>query len=470
METNEELIKAWIGEKNQEQHYQKVMNGGFSWTTWIIPDLHMVTRKMYLEVFIYIFIITAYSFIVTLMGVPENVINILTFIIRIIMGFSFYPLYKRHIFRKIRKYEQKGLSYEEQLSIAQKNGGDKITWKTIAVILFTIIEAIILYFAVANGLEIWSQLGKTNYDYNITEGVDGINVWSIDGSQISYDSSEWKITQMNGYTALQYKDSMGYVAYSGKRNNNDGIDSFDDIEGRNYFETEMKKTVEQDNLTFSDIEYNKINSELLEIVVSFYRDNSNGKIYMYANNTTMVSFILIYENSNYEFENKAQEILRTIKLEKENSVIESNNDIETSFTNQSNLNSTKGVIGDLSFSLVDKYKASEYNTESYLSYTNEEIWTNIYISTTPSDYYESTEEFVKQYVYNLKSVNDFESENINGVKWIKYEIQNTYNKEYYYITKYKDKYYLVEFVITDEEYKTDAIKHLEILKNSFELQ
>lgn len=470
METNEELIKAWIGEKNQEQHYQKVMNGGFNWTTWLIPDLHMATRKMYLEVFIYIFITIAYSFIVTLMGIPENVINLLNCIIRIIMGFSFYPLYKRHIFRKIRKYEQQGLSYEEQLSIAQKNGGDKITGKTIAVIVFSIIEAIILYFGVANGLEIWSQLGNPNYDYNITESEDGINVWSIDGNQISYDSNKWKITQMNGYTALQYKDSMGYVTYSGKKDSNDDIDSFDDIEVRNYFETEMKKTLKQDNLTFRDIEYNKINSELLEIEVSFSRDNSNGKICLYADDTVMVSFTLIYENSNYEFENEAQEILRTIKFENENSVIESNNDIEEEFSNQSNSNSSKGVIGDLSFVLPDRYKASEYNTESYLRYNNDEILTSINVSSTPSDYYESTEEFVEHNVFRIESVDDFESENINGIKWIKYEIKNTYGREYYYITKYKDKYYLVEFEIIDEEYENNAIKHLEILKNSFELQ
>ena len=470
METNEELIKAWIGEKNQEQHYQKVMNGGFSWVTWLLPDLHLATRKMYLEAFLYIFIVTVYSFVVALMNIPEKLVNILTFIIRVIMGFSFYPLYKRHILRKIKKYELQGLSYEEQLSIAKENGGDKITGKTIAVIILAIIEFVMLEFVITNGLGALSQLGKPNYDYNITENGDGSNIWSIDGCQLSYDSNEWKITQINGYTSLQYKNTMSYIAYNGKRNIDDGIESFDSIEYREYCRAAMKNKIEQDNLTFSDIEYNKINSELTETVVSFYRDEYNGKTYIYANDTIMVSFTTFYENSNLDFEKAAQEMLRTIKIEKENSTVEQNNDIETIISNENNSSTDKERVGNLQFSLPSGYEASEYNTESYSSYTNEKIWTNIYISTSPSTYYQSTEEFVKQYIYNLDSVNNFESENINGIKWIKYKIENTYNKEYYYITKFDDKYYLVEFVIIDEEYENEAIKHLETVKNSFKLK
>lgn len=470
METNEELIKAWIGEKNQENLYQKVMNGGFCWVTWILPDLHLATRKMYLEAFLYIFIVIVYSFVVALMNIPENLVDILTFIIRIIMGFSFYPLYKKHILRKIRKYEQQGLSYEEQLSIAQNNGGDKITGKTVAVIILTVIEAIVLYFVAANGLAIWSQLGKQNYDYNITQNDDGTSIWSIDGCQITYDTNEWKITEVNGITTLQYKDEISYVTYTGKRNNDEGIEVLDNSAFRDAFEAEIEKNFTENNLKISSTEYNKINNELYEIVVSFCRDDYNGKMYIYSNDTTIVPFTIIYENSNVDFEIAVQEMLRTIKIEDEDSVVEQNNDIETSISNKNNSISSKENVGKLKFSLPKGYQASEYNTDSYSSYNNEEIWTNIYISTSSSSYYESTEEFVKQYIYNLESVNDFESENINGIKWIKYEIQDTYTKEYYYITKYEDKYYLVEFVIIDEEYENDAIKHFETIKNSFELQ
>ena len=56
------------------------------------------------------------------------------------MGFSFYPIYRFHITKKVKKYEN--LPYEEQIKKAELFGGDKLDVAT--TIIMTIM--ILTYF------------------------------------------------------------------------------------------------------------------------------------------------------------------------------------------------------------------------------------------------------------------------------------------------------------------------------------
>ena len=62
-----------------------------------------------------------------IIGVSETVYRVISVMLAITLGATYYPLYKWHIKRKIEKYKRKGLTYAAQLDIARKHGGDKFT-------------------------------------------------------------------------------------------------------------------------------------------------------------------------------------------------------------------------------------------------------------------------------------------------------------------------------------------------------
>jgi hypothetical protein len=139
IDENEELYRAWIGTKNQDKYYEKMKNGGFSWVAFFLSDLLLITRKMFTESIIFIFICYLISTVLNIIEVPRMIYILVNITIGLTIGFSYYPLYKWHIKRKIKKYQRKGLTYEEQLSIARKYGGDKFTFSVIVMILVSII-------------------------------------------------------------------------------------------------------------------------------------------------------------------------------------------------------------------------------------------------------------------------------------------------------------------------------------------
>ena len=47
---NEELYRAWIGTKNQDVYIEKMKKGGFNFSAFLIWDLTLIFRKMFLEV------------------------------------------------------------------------------------------------------------------------------------------------------------------------------------------------------------------------------------------------------------------------------------------------------------------------------------------------------------------------------------------------------------------------------------
>lgn len=144
MDQNEELFRAWIGEKKQEEYYCKMKNGGFNWAAFFLSDLLMITRKMYLELFIIFVVLFFISASYMLLDVPDEIVGITTFAIKLIMGFTYYYMYRWSIARKIKRYQKKGLTYEKQLEIARKKGGDKITLSVVLIIIAELIFYIIV--------------------------------------------------------------------------------------------------------------------------------------------------------------------------------------------------------------------------------------------------------------------------------------------------------------------------------------
>lgn len=144
MDQNEELFRAWIGEKNQEKYWQRMKNGGFSWGAFFIPNLLMLTRKMSFEPIMLVILSFLIDSVYVILNVPTGVAIVTNLAIKIILGFTYYYIYRWSISRKIKYYQSQGYTYEKQLELAKKRGGDKVT---VSVLLaFIIVVALYLFF------------------------------------------------------------------------------------------------------------------------------------------------------------------------------------------------------------------------------------------------------------------------------------------------------------------------------------
>ena len=134
----EELYKAWIGEKKQNEYFERMHKGGFNWEACFISDLLLIIRKMYAESIILVLLIYLINTVLLIIGVPNVVYKVINAVICLTLGSTYYYLYRWHIRRKIEKYQKMGLSYEEQLQMAKKYGGNKITVGVILMIIIVI--------------------------------------------------------------------------------------------------------------------------------------------------------------------------------------------------------------------------------------------------------------------------------------------------------------------------------------------
>lgn len=109
----------------------------------------MLSRKMFLESIILIVLLFLINTVYGILGVPTAIYRITNVAIALTIGFTYYYMYRWSISRKIKKYQRQGLTYEKQLEIARKRGGDKVT---VAVILMFIAEiALYMFLTVAMG-------------------------------------------------------------------------------------------------------------------------------------------------------------------------------------------------------------------------------------------------------------------------------------------------------------------------------
>ena len=112
--TEDKVIHILIGEN--KKIYNKTMNtGGFNWTAFFFGGFYFLSRKVYLIGILLMVFELILDFIVPIWP--------LSILYRILTGFIFYPIYKKHILEKVKKYNELGYSYDEKIEKAQKEGG-----------------------------------------------------------------------------------------------------------------------------------------------------------------------------------------------------------------------------------------------------------------------------------------------------------------------------------------------------------
>ena len=345
----EELYRAWIGEKKQDVYYEKMHKGGFNWVAFLLSGLLLITRKMFVESIVLIVLIYLIKTVLGIVGAPIIVYFIIDLAPSLILGFTYYYLYRWHIKRKIEKYQRKGLSYEEQLQMARTCGGDKIT---IGVILMIIVEFILAAFLslgmntvlnlIHSGDNVTSDYDNTryesnydNYNYNNSntdldnnyysnDNLDETNAnsksWDLDLFSLSYNENDWKEMTQEGYKALKYKNTENYLAYLSSENNN-GLINVKTKSFQDNFEQQVKQQIESadENMTYLYLNWEDIDSRLYLCTVDCSISDTDTGAYAYITYYYCFSDSKIYclmtteTQSDYSFENDARKVIDTIK-------------------------------------------------------------------------------------------------------------------------------------------------------------
>ena len=314
LEENETLFRAWVGEKNRDKYIEKMKKGGFSWLSFFLPGLYITGRKMYL--FGVIILLIDMLLIDVIKIIP------LTFVFRIIMGFSFYPMYRFHISKKIKKYEN--LPYEEQIKKAELFGGDKLDVAT--TIIMTIM--ILAYFFAIGYSGVMQNKKNAIQDIQSSETSNTTAVFQGDEFTLKYNTSKWSLSKLvaNGELALKHKNTSNYLYgdFAGSSKFDDSFSTF--MKDSQTYDILYDKMAEEFNSLGT---INKLKDGLDEINDNLYvaefslntNDNANITIYMYYKydkSKGMASVYRILVNNlkkDNNFANDLKEVLSTIEFD-----------------------------------------------------------------------------------------------------------------------------------------------------------
>ena len=138
---NEGMIRAYIGPKADKMYDKTVRGRGINIFAIIFTYFYMIYRKMYLQA------IGAYVIVTILVSVIPDVLsfnNVMTSwfngICTFLPGFFFYPLYRRHVKKKIEHIKSgvPGLNYNKLVAVSEVEGGTNIMVTAIFVIIYLV--------------------------------------------------------------------------------------------------------------------------------------------------------------------------------------------------------------------------------------------------------------------------------------------------------------------------------------------
>ncbi len=140
-ELNEGMIKAYIGPKADKMYDKTIRGRGINIFAIIFTYFYMIYRKMYLQA------LGAYVIVTILVSVIPDALslsNVMTSwfngICTFLPGFFFYPLYRRHVKKKIAhiKSSVPGLNYNKLVAVSGTEGGTNVMVTAIFVIIYLV--------------------------------------------------------------------------------------------------------------------------------------------------------------------------------------------------------------------------------------------------------------------------------------------------------------------------------------------
>lgn len=204
--TDGDLIRAYIGNKNNKMYYKTASKKGFNIWAFLFGMLYFLYRKLYITsiVFGLINVLIVYVFEIPVLVIGTN----------LIAGVSFYKIYGMQVEKKIDKlkYENLNLSSEELLKKCSKQGGRS----AFAIILFIVL----IFVLVSNCFNIGKN-GKEIGGVYVCDSIDLTNnkmyMVLTDSKDISYSNyynseDNYINGEFNVYKIL--KDRYLLVSYS----------------------------------------------------------------------------------------------------------------------------------------------------------------------------------------------------------------------------------------------------------------
>ena len=163
-EIDDEVIDVWVTKRNGMN--EKVKTSKFNWCAFWFGGYYFLYRKMYLigilDLIISI-VVSFFSIIFSFMYSHIYLQFLVSWVIPIINGFIFYPLYRMHIKNTLNKNVNQNFS---PIQVAQKKGGVNSGAVGIAIGVMFFIYIMLFIFLVSMALVIYNIFEGGRYIYN----------------------------------------------------------------------------------------------------------------------------------------------------------------------------------------------------------------------------------------------------------------------------------------------------------------
>ena len=163
-EIDDEVIDVWVTKRNGMN--EKVKTSKFNWCAFWFGGYYFLYRKMYLigilDLIISI-VVSFFSIIFSFMYSHIYLQFLVSWVIPIVNGFIFYPLYRMHIKNTLNKNVNQNFS---PIQVAQKKGGVNSGAVGIAIGVMFFIYIMLFIFLVSMALVIYNIFEGGRYTYN----------------------------------------------------------------------------------------------------------------------------------------------------------------------------------------------------------------------------------------------------------------------------------------------------------------
>lgn len=224
-DNDDSFRKAWMGKL-----YSKAQKRKFSIPAFFFGGLYFLFRKLYL-IGIIILLITitlptlaivpmfSEKFDIAALLSSSSILSIVSLLLNILYGFLFYPLYKKHIENKLKKYKNEAQNPSQLIDIASHKGGTSILAVIVSWLGLGLLSGIMFSLLLAPIMNFKPQLPNNNSNNLINNEVteepnvsyELFNFYN--DYSIEYNSSKWFLNSadnslVNGNYKLSYIQSL----------------------------------------------------------------------------------------------------------------------------------------------------------------------------------------------------------------------------------------------------------------------
>ena len=224
-DNDDSFRKAWMGKL-----YSKAQKRKFSIPAFFFGGLYFLFRKLYL-IGIIVLLITitlptlaivpmfSEKFDIAALLSSSSILSIVSLLLNILYGFLFYPLYKKHVENKLKKYKNEAQNPSQLIDIASHKGGTSILAVIVSWLGLGLLSGIMFSLLLAPIMNFKPQLPNNNSNNLINNEVteepnasyELFNFYN--DYSIEYNSSKWFLNSadnslVNGNYKLSYIQSL----------------------------------------------------------------------------------------------------------------------------------------------------------------------------------------------------------------------------------------------------------------------